>query len=121
MADQKHDLIARLTTDSIDMGTYDMAMPADRDPTYTPDPAETVSATATRCALTPGCGWPPHDPAAHPCGQPHVPGSPCVYCGTPTPADGGPCPDCWTPITIADAKAIFAEVGLSVDLRGATL
>jgi hypothetical protein len=37
MADQRHDLIARLTTDSIDMGTYDMAMPADRDPTYTPD------------------------------------------------------------------------------------
>jgi hypothetical protein len=35
MADQRHDLIARLTTDSIDMGTYDMAMPADRDPTPT--------------------------------------------------------------------------------------
>jgi hypothetical protein len=40
MADQRHDLIARLTTDSIDMGTYDMAAVADRDPTYTPDPAD---------------------------------------------------------------------------------
>jgi hypothetical protein len=39
MPDQRHDLIARLTTDSIDMGTYDMAMPADRDPTPIHAPA----------------------------------------------------------------------------------
>jgi hypothetical protein len=45
MADQRHDLIARLTTDSIDMGTYDMAMPADRDTTYTPDPADKWTVT----------------------------------------------------------------------------
>jgi hypothetical protein len=76
-----------------------------------------MSTDAAGCALTPGCGWPPHDPAEHPCGQPHTPGSPCAYCGKSTPATGGPCPDCWTPITTADAKAIFAAVGLTVDLR----
>ncbi len=49
-------------------------------------------------------------------GRTHEPGQPCWYCGKPNPPQG-PCPDCWTPITVADAKAIFAEDGLSVDIR----
>jgi hypothetical protein len=55
MADQRHDRIARLTTDSIDMGTYDMAMPADRDPTYTPDPATCVDQNIVRQVAGPLC------------------------------------------------------------------
>lgn len=68
------------------------------------------------CTITPGCGWPRHDAAAHPCGSPHIPGSPCTYCRKPTPGDGGPCPGCWTPIppNLADAKALLALAGLSV-------
>lgn len=60
----------------------------------------------------PGCSYPPEHLGRHPCGTPHVPGSPCDYCGQPTPASGGPCPDCWQPITIADFKALMADAGL---------
>lgn len=70
---------------------------------------------ADTCTLTAGCTFPTHQPSDHPCGKKHTPGTPCDNCGKPTPANGDPCWDCWTPITIADAKAIFAEDGLSVD------
>lgn len=73
------------------------------------------------CAITPGCGFGRHEAADHPCGQPVRVGDPCAYCGKSIEADPEgraiPCPDCWTPLMFADAKAVFAEVGLTVDLR----
>jgi len=67
----------------------------------------------------PDCGYEPGHLAEHPCGQPHVPGSLCQFCEKPTPLDGSPCPDCWTPIpgNLADAKALLALGGLSLDHR----
>lgn len=51
----------------------------------------------------------------HPCSvrQERV-GEPCRYCGTQLAQL--PCPDCWTPVpdNLADQKALFARVGLSV-------
>jgi hypothetical protein len=66
---------------------------------------------------TPGCGYASGHLSEHPCGQPHVPGSPCKYCRKATPLDGSACPDCWMPIpgNFADAKALLAKGGLSVD------
>lgn len=68
--------------------------------------------TSESCQLTPGCTFPPHPPGAHPCGTRHIPGSPCGYCGKPTPGSGAPCPDCWRPITIADFRALMAAEGI---------
>ncbi len=75
----------------------------------------------SRCQLTPNCTFDEHDAADHPCGIKHIPGSPCRYCGKATPLDGGPCPDCWTPIpeNLADAKALLALGGLSVNPEAA--
>lgn len=67
---------------------------------------------ADLCTLTPDCTFPPHEPSAHPCGRKHIPGSPCAYCGKPTPGNGDPCWDCWTPITIADFKGLMAAEGI---------
>jgi hypothetical protein len=64
------------------------------------------------CDITPGCTFGRHEASAHPCGKRHIPGSPCDYCGKPTPANGDPCWDCWKPITIADFKALMAEEGI---------
>lgn len=67
------------------------------------------------CTLTPDCGFPPHEAAAHPCGQPVCVGDPCAYCGDPIGADDSgtpnPCPRCWRPITIADVEALAAGGG----------
>jgi hypothetical protein len=77
------------------------------------------------CAETPGCQRPAGHIEHYPCGGAlRQLGDPCEFCGDPLPANEGGgatfCPRCWTPITIADAKAIFTEVGLTVDLRPAT-
>lgn len=54
-----------------------------------------------------------------PCGKVHVPGSPCDYCGDPTPMTGDPCPKCWISLqgmALADMKALFAADGtFSID------
>lgn len=68
--------------------------------------------STAECTITPGCTFGKHQPSEHPCGRKHIPGSPCAYCGKPTPLDGDPCWDCWTPIAIADFKAIAANAGL---------
>lgn len=70
-------------------------------------------------ACAPDCGYEPGHLRNHPCGQPHPPGDPCQFCDKSTPLDGGPCPDCWTliPDNLADAKAILALGGLSLDPR----
>jgi hypothetical protein len=74
-----------------------------------------------RCTLTPGCEFGPHEVSAHPCGKPIRVGDPCEFCGDPTGADenGQPvaCPRCWIPIpaNLADAKALLALGGFSVD------
>lgn len=65
-----------------------------------------------RCTLAPDCTFPPHAPEAHPCGKRHIPGSPCDYCGKATPDVGGPCPDCWSPISVADFRALMAAEGI---------
>lgn len=68
-----------------------------------------------RCTFSPDCEWEAGHVGEHPCGQrAEKPGEPCRYCTKPVPEGG--CPDCWTPITIADAKAMFAPYGLSVDI-----
>ncbi len=64
------------------------------------------------CQITANCTFPPHDPSEHPCGTPHVPGSPCRYCDKPTPQNGDPCPECWTPINLATFKGWAAAQGL---------
>ena len=73
-----------------------------------------------RCYLDPKCERGLHAAHEMPCGgPPHVPGSPCEFCGKPTPAGGGPCPDCWIDLTtlpLADQKALLALGDLSVDL-----
>jgi hypothetical protein len=71
------------------------------------------------CSLTADCGFAPHDPAEHPCGQPHRPGDPCRFCGGPQEVVDGevqPCPECWRPATLADMKAIAAEAGLDATM-----
>jgi len=71
-----------------------------------------------RCNLDPKCTWPQHDASAHPCGKMHIPGSPCDYCGKPTPLDSSPCPDCWISLDtmpFADIRAIFFASDLSID------
>ena len=72
--------------------------------------------TAPRCTRSPGCEWDAGHLGDHPCGQKaERPGEPCRYCTKPVPPEGT-CLDCWAPITIADAKAMFASYGLSVDI-----
>jgi hypothetical protein len=76
----------------------------------------------SRCTITPTCQRGQHAAADFPCGGPlHQVGDPCEFCGKPLlrAPDGGAaaCSACWAPITIADAKAAFAEVGVSVDIR----
>lgn len=66
----------------------------------------------------PGCEYPPGHVSEHPCGIPHVPGSPCRYCGKPTPADGSACPECWVSLadlSHADIKAVFARSGIGLE------
>jgi hypothetical protein len=72
-----------------------------------------------RCDLSSDCTFGAHDASDHPCGRRHTPGSDCDYCGRPTPPNGEPCPDCWTPIpaNLADAKALLALGDLSLDPR----
>jgi predicted amidophosphoribosyltransferase len=64
-----------------------------------------------RCHLDPDCTFPPHEPSDHPCGRRCVPGEPCQYCGKATPLNGDPCPDCWTPLSVADFRAMMAAEG----------
>lgn len=71
---------------------------------------------AEPCDRMPTCTFIHHDQQAHPCGNRHWPGSPCEFCGKATPAEGGPCWDCWTPITIADLKAFAAEEGFDTEI-----
>lgn len=66
------------------------------------------------CQLQPDC----EREAGHyvPCGKDHVPGSPCAYCGKPTPLNGNPCPDCWITfdgLPMADIKGLLAAAGLA--------
>lgn len=72
-----------------------------------------------QCYLDPTCEFGLHAPSEHPCGQrTEKPGEPCRHCGDPVPGpevNRGACPRCWAPITVADAKALFAPYGLSVD------
>lgn len=67
--------------------------------------------SAQPCNISPDCTFGLHAPDAHPCGKRHIPGSPCDYCRKPTPITGGPCPDCWQTITIADFKGLMADAG----------
>lgn len=77
--------------------------------------------SAGSCTISPDCGYGPHARSDHPCGQPIHGGDPCKYCGDPIQADAAgvpiPCPRCWTPIpaNLADAKALLALGGLSLD------
>lgn len=68
-----------------------------------------------RCTLSPDCELGQHEPDAHPCGKSIHAGDPCHYCGDPILGDEDghliPCPRCWKPATIADFKALMAEVG----------
>jgi hypothetical protein len=80
-----------------------------------------AAGASPHCLLTPGCGFPPHEPDAHPCGTPHRPGDPCRHCGADQDVVDGqvqPCPDCWRPATIADLKGIAAEAGLDSTVTG---
>lgn len=74
-----------------------------------------------RCDLNPECEHGLHRADEHPCGQrAEKAGEPCRYCGDTVPGpevNDGACPNCWAPITIADAKAMFAPHGLSVDMK----
>jgi hypothetical protein len=69
------------------------------------------------CPL-PDCSQPAGHISETPCGHLHIPGSPCAYCGKPTPLTGDACPDCWISLTdkpMADIKGLLALAGLSVD------
>lgn len=73
-----------------------------------------------RCLLQTGCERERGHEAKTPCGKDHIPGSPCDYCGKPTPMTGDPCPDCWVSLTdkpMADTKALMAQAGLSLNVR----
>jgi hypothetical protein len=64
------------------------------------------------------CEFPPDHDRGHPCGRPsEQPGEQCRFCGLTLPK-GGPCDDCWTPIpaNTADAKALLARGGFSMDV-----
>lgn len=65
----------------------------------------------------PDCEYEPGHLDKHPCGR-HVelPGSPCRFCEKAVPLDGSACPDCWIPVpdNLADAKALFARIGLDL-------
>lgn len=71
---------------------------------------------AEPCTTTRGCQRPAGHIAHHPCGgKLHKPGDPCEHCGQPLVADehgaAVACPNCWTPITVADLKALAAGRG----------
>jgi len=71
-----------------------------------------------RCHLSLDCELGPHAPDAHPCGQrKEEPGTPCRYCGDPTPLDGSDCPKCWQPMTIPMFKAWAASHGWDTEIR----
>ena len=66
------------------------------------------------CEITPEID--PNDPHPHGVLIPKN-GAICDGCDKPTPPGDGGCTDCWTPIpdNLADQKAIFAEMGLSLE------
>lgn len=67
--------------------------------------------------LTPCRFDPPHPHPGRPCSAvSEVPGAPCYHCDRPTPLDGSSCPHCWIPVSdnLADQKAMFADMGLSL-------
>lgn len=82
-----------------------------------PEPTSTAAEVTSPCP-EPDCEFTAGHLSEHPCGQPsEPPGTPCRHCGKPVPMDGEPCPDCWLPFKgtpLADIKAMFADIGLSV-------
>ena len=73
------------------------------------------------CRVCGGSGKVPckfdHPHPEHPCsGESEKPGEPCFHCDQPIPLDGSHCPTCWTPVpdNLADQKAMFADMGLSL-------
>ena len=92
------------------------------------DCADTIAAKRPNCWRCNGTGrvqcevTPDVDP-----NEPHLcstliekNGATCCHCDKPTPPDSG-CLDCWTPIpdNLADQKAMFAGMDLSLETPGA--
>lgn len=65
----------------------------------------------------PVCVFPAGHDAEHPCStRRELPGEPCRFCGGTLVKV--PCPACWTPVpeNVADQKALFARIGLSLEV-----
>lgn len=86
---------------------------------------EVVLVKRPGCRVCGGTGRVPcafdHPHPEHPCATAtEAPGAPCNGCDEPTPLDGSLCPDCWqaVPDNLADQKAMFADMGLSLTKQG---